>query len=131
MNIRKMLRTGAAIKLLLLLVIGCVSEYELKQSAIDAQWVMHTQEVLDELQSLRISVRGVEMISTNARMINALGQLERFRAVQQQLTGRLDRLKGLTADNPLQQKWLNSLQALGTGNYQHETRHSANNSKTF
>ncbi len=101
---------GSAI--LTLLVVGAVSYRGIVASSESDPWVQHTHEVLESLADLRNATRSIESSSRGFVLTGRESYLESYRASitreeQDQLT-----VRGLTVDNPAQQRQLSILARL-------------------
>jgi PAS domain S-box-containing protein len=101
---------GSAI--LTLLVVGAVSYRGIVASSESDRWVQHTHEVLESLADLRNATRSIESSSRGFVLTGRESYLESYRASitreeQDQLT-----VRGLTVDNPAQQRQLSILARL-------------------
>ncbi len=97
-------RIGFAVALFILLTIGTMSLLFLNQTKADEQWVEHTHNVIEHLQTCFLAERE---IGTRAREYVLTGQKQYLRHYQADLVGlsqAIEALQELTADNPSQQQ---------------------------
>ena len=103
---RLKLRAGFIGALLLLATIGLTSQNRVKRSVEDAGWVLHTDEVLLQLQGVS---EGLSLAQKEERgyILNPNKTLaESFQDDEDQTTAHLIQVRRLTADNPRQQQRL-------------------------
>jgi methyl-accepting chemotaxis protein len=109
---RLKLRAGFISALLLLATIGFISENRIERSVEDAGWVLHTDEVLLQLQGVS---EGLSLAQKEERgyILNPNKTLaESFQDDEDQTTAHLIQVRRLTADNPRQQQRLDRLKPL-------------------
>jgi len=109
---RLKLRAGFISALLLLATIGFISENRIERSVEDAGWVLHTDEVLLQLQGVS---EGLSLAQKEERgyILNPNKTLaESFQDDEDQTTAHLIQVHRLTADNPRQQQRLDRLKPL-------------------
>jgi len=103
---------GIGLSLVLVMGAGALSFRSLGEQSEDAQWVAHTHEVMEGLETLRTEVLKAE----NARRGYVLTGEARFRAryatAREELHKQAGTLRMLTTDNAAQQKRLDELQPL-------------------
>jgi PAS domain S-box-containing protein len=75
----------------------------IRQLAGDQQWVVHTQEVMGELQTILAMVTDAETAHRGFLLTGNPSFLEPFRRQAGQISSHIDRLQELTRDNPLMQ----------------------------
>ncbi len=112
MSTRSLLYTGSATKIVLLLVLGLVSEYGLHRSTLDANWVSHTHEVLTELEGLSRAQYVTENIALRHSIVRDNEGPRDFERARSSVMARLSRLRVLVSDNPLEQRRIDDIRAL-------------------
>jgi PAS domain S-box-containing protein len=104
--------SGFAAALLMLSVIGIVSYNSTTRLLANTDWVVHTHQVLENLQSLQTSVSDAQ---TGARSYYLTGEgpyLESYRPTVERVRAKVRTIRALTADNPSQQRRLDVLEPL-------------------
>jgi PAS domain S-box-containing protein len=102
----------------ILLVMGAFSYRSIGISTESDRWVQHTHEVLDNLQELRFAM---EATASSVRGFVLTGNetyVERYSAAKSSAQQHETAVRGLTADNPIQQRKLPVLDALTTERFQ-------------
>jgi signal transduction histidine kinase/CHASE3 domain sensor protein len=111
-SLRAKIAAGLATTLLVL-VVGGASYYAVRRSTRAAELVSHTDSVLIEREKLLSALKDAE---TGARGYVLTGRpefLEPFNDAKPKVDESLERLRTLTADNPLQQARLDTLESVG------------------
>jgi PAS domain S-box-containing protein len=111
-SLRAKIAAGLATTLLVL-VVGGASYYAVRRSTRAAGLVSHTDSVLIEREKLLSALKDAE---TGARGYVLTGQaefLEPFNDAKPKVDESLERLRTLTADNPVQQARLDTLESVG------------------
>src|ERR1017187_4087044 len=91
--------SGFAAALLMLSVIGIVSYNSTTRLLANTDWVVHTHQVLENLQSLQTSVSDAQ---TGARSYYLTGEgpyLESYRSTVERVRAKVRTIRALTADN--------------------------------
>ena len=105
--------TGSfAVVLLLLLLIGLLALFNIRQMNANEQWVIHTHLVIENIEGVISLLKDME---TGERGFVITGQpdyLDPYHAANSQIGPRLDTLRSLTRDNPVQQASLARLSRL-------------------
>src|SRR5258708_4462320 len=92
-----------------LLVVGIVAYRSVLASFESAQWVEHTDEVLEHLANLRLRMENIENGYRDFALSGTDAFLERSRANAALADNELRALQALTADNPRQQLRLSTV----------------------
>jgi methyl-accepting chemotaxis protein len=119
MSIGKRIGLSYACALALLLIIGAIASYTLRQLIEDSRWVTHTHLVLENLERLAAAVRDEELNLNGYLLAGAEDELEAYRAAQAATRAALGEAQHLTVDNAAQQRRLGELSLLL--NAQHES----------
>ncbi len=101
-----------ALALMILGINAIVSIINVKEMVASANWVTHTREVLNEVESIVSSVRHAEVVQ---RSYVITGEEEPFTAIREtgdQVGKAIDELERLTSDNPPQQQRVKALRPL-------------------
>jgi diguanylate cyclase (GGDEF)-like protein len=101
---------GAVIAVLL--VVGIVAYRSVLASFESAQWVEHTDEVLEHLANLRLRIENIENGYRDFALSGTDAFLERSRANASLADNEQGALRALTADNPRQQRRLSIVEDL-------------------
>jgi diguanylate cyclase (GGDEF)-like protein/PAS domain S-box-containing protein len=102
---------GTAI--LALVMVGAISLRGIAVSHRSEDWVRHTHEVLEHLQSLLIAMQGVESSTRGFILTGKESYLETYRAEIVNSTQEEVIVRDLTVDNPNQQRRIPELEKLG------------------
>ncbi len=111
MSVGMKLATGFGVSLLFLIIVGGIAYINTTEMLATRMLVRHTNEVLKAIGSIEIALLNAE---TGQRGFIVTGEdrfLEPYRAALQSLDQSVERVAGLTADNPNQQRRLQSLKA--------------------
>ena len=100
--------------LVVLLGAGWLGYHTTTRFIATEDWVAHTQEVITELETVSATLADVETEQRGYLLTDSPDFLRDRQAAAQQLPGQLQRLRGLTADNPAQQRDLGRLEPLIT-----------------
>ena len=103
---------GFAFALLLLIVIGTVSYRNTRSLLEDAAWVDHTHEVIECLADVLSSEQDVQRGQRGYLLTGEDRYLDTYRAGLVSLGVNLAEVRGLTEDNPTQQRYLDRLEPL-------------------
>jgi PAS domain S-box-containing protein len=109
--IRKM-QLGFGSALVILLLVSVVSYQSVLASAESERWVRHTYEVLENLEGLLSAMDDVETGVREFTLSGHEASLEPYRAGIQRVEQDDKVLRGLTADNPDQQRRIPALESL-------------------
>ena len=101
---------GSAV--LILLAVGAFCDRGLDASIESGAWVSHTHEVLENLQLMRLSMASIEASGHRYLLTGAKADLDASRGSMKGADDYVAILRGLTADNPVQQGRMPELQAL-------------------
>jgi methyl-accepting chemotaxis protein len=111
-SIGNKIASGFGLALAVLLVVGAVSYYSTTKLSSSAEWVRHTHEVLTGLDAL---VSGMKDAETGQRGYVITGEaryLEPYNAARDLVDQKLNSVRGLTSDNPIQEQRLQALEPL-------------------
>src|SRR4051794_25314177 len=103
---------GFIVALVLLLALSFVSKYALHRSLDGAVLVWHTDEVLMNVEGLSADLRIAELYERDFLITGEQAQESAFHGAQAQVIEDLERLRGLTLNNALEQQRLNYLEQL-------------------
>jgi two-component system sensor histidine kinase/response regulator len=109
--IERKILAGFLLALVISLIVGFVLYQNATRIISTEQWVRHTDEVLDELDQLLDSLVDLDsgqrayLLTTNETFLTRVG------AAEQRIPDQLDKLRQLTADNPLQKQQIPLLQS--------------------
>jgi diguanylate cyclase (GGDEF)-like protein len=92
-----------------LLIVGIVAYRSVLASSESAQWVQHTNEVLEHLANLRLGMENIEAGYRDFGLSGADTFLQWSRANTSTVDNELRALRALTADNPRQQHRLSTI----------------------
>jgi PAS domain S-box-containing protein len=106
------LRLALASAIAILLIVGSFSYRGMALSSQSDEWVRHTQEVRANLSQLQIAVLGIESSSRGYDLTGQQSYLDSFRAASASLRQHQALIRGLTTDNPNQQRRLPVLEQL-------------------
>jgi len=96
----------------MLVVIGGIAAFTLRQVAESEYWVDHTREVIDTNQQLLLDVRDTEAAERGYIITGDESYLAPYEAASQDIPRILAKLTQLVADNPQQQQRLKNLEML-------------------
>jgi PAS domain S-box-containing protein len=105
-------QAGFAFALACLAAVGAASYLSVNRLTNDVQWSEHTHEVLERLEQFLSSATDAETAERGYVITGDAGYLEPYRHAIQSLGALRRRLQELTADNPDQERRLQSLGAL-------------------
>jgi PAS domain S-box-containing protein len=111
-SIRAKIGAGLATALLVL-VVGAASYVAVGRSGRAATAVAHTDSVLIEREKVLSALKDAETGSRGYLLTGDTAFLEPYKGANTEFTASLDRLRVLTADNPVQQRRLDSLESFG------------------
>jgi methyl-accepting chemotaxis protein len=100
--------TGFALSFVLLIVIGAVAYTSINKLMSTSQSVTHTHEVLEHIASVLSSLKDAETGQRGYLITGDEAFLEPYRAGSGDVLARLKELRNLTADNPNQQRRMDS-----------------------
>ncbi len=112
MSTRVKLYLGLIAKLILLITVALVGRHQLQRSVDDAAWVVHTHQVLTDLEGLSAVAGSAESSERGYVLMGAREMRAESHFAQQQVTDRFRSLRALTRDNPRQQRRLDYLEPL-------------------
>lgn len=110
----KTLLTGFAVALCVLVGLGALQYWMTWQLVQSDRWVAHTDEVLAKIHAIVAEARGAESAVRGYVINGDRAMLEPYRSASGALPGHLQELKGLVADNPVQEQRANSLEQFMT-----------------
>jgi PAS domain S-box-containing protein len=96
----------------MLLVVGLVAAYTLRQVEESDFWVDHTREVISANQQVLSDVSGAQSAERGYIITGDKGYLEAYRAASANIPRSTEKLLQLIADNPAQQERVKNLQGL-------------------
>ena len=99
-------RTAFAAVMILLLLVGIVAYRSILASSDSARWAQHTNEVLEHLANLRLSVENIESTYRDFALSGADRYRDLSRLNVSMAEGEQRILRELTSDNPRQQRRL-------------------------
>ncbi|MBI3645306.1 MAG: CHASE3 domain-containing protein [Acidobacteriales bacterium] len=106
MTVTNKVRTGFAFPLVILAIVGAVSWRNAVQIPETVRWVEHTLKVLEILRDSTASLSELEYATRSYILTGERQYLEPYRTAETKLHQRVRELRGLTADNPNQQRRL-------------------------
>ena len=112
LSIGKKIAAGFAIALAVLTAIGIVSHRNLAQLNADSQWVTHTLDVLQKLESTYLGVVEAQSSARGYEFLPEATFKQNFANASAEINRGLRALRTLTADNPHQQQRLEKLEPL-------------------
>src|SRR5438445_2413113 len=98
--------------LTLLLAVGAVSYNSISKLIDSANWVTHTHQVLSGLDEAFGSLRDAETGQRGYVITGEERYLEPYRGARERVDRKLEELRRLTSDNPIQQQRLAALEPL-------------------
>jgi methyl-accepting chemotaxis protein len=111
-NVGMKIGAGFGIALAILVVIGAVSYRSTVKLTETAQWVAHTHEVLERLESVLSGMKDAETGQRGYLLTGEERYLEPFRAAREAMSQKFLTLRELTKDNLNQQRRLDVLRPL-------------------
>ena len=106
------MQMGFGLAIAILLIVGVVSYRSLLASRESEQWVRHTHEVLEHLESLLSAVQDVETSDRTFVLTDDKRFLEPYRSGVLRVAQEQETIRTLTADNPNQGRRLATLKGL-------------------
>ena len=104
--------TGFTALLVLLLINGIVIRRQVAVQVQNQQWVRHTQDVLLQISRTESLLKDAEIGQRGYLYTGVVRYLTPYDDTFRQIGGEIDKLAGLTADNPLQQDRIAKLRTL-------------------
>jgi two-component system, sensor histidine kinase and response regulator len=111
--IERKILAGIAVAFIASLVVGIALYRNATEVISTEQWVEHTNQVLDQLDDLLQSVLDLNSAWTGYRLTRDEGFLARLDELKKSISGHLDKIKSLTADNAPQQQRTALLRSAG------------------
>jgi CheY-like chemotaxis protein/CHASE3 domain sensor protein/putative methionine-R-sulfoxide reductase with GAF domain len=111
-TIGRRLAGGYVIALCALLIVSGIAYRNLLRFEENAAWVAHTFEVLGETAALKADIYAAQLFARDFALTREPEYETKFRTTKGHIQESTSRLRGLTADNPIQQRRFTSLQAL-------------------
>ena len=102
---------GFALSFVLLMAVGAVAYTSINKLSSTAQWVSHTHEVLEHIAGVLSMLKDAETGQRGYVITGDEAFLEPYRTGSGDVLNVVKELRKLTADNPAQQKRLDSLEA--------------------
>src|SRR5207244_10191358 len=109
--IERKILAGFLLALVISLIIGLVLYQNATRIISTEQWVGHTDEVLDQLDQLLDSLVDLDAGQRGYLLTTNETFLGRVQAAEQRIPVQLDKLRQLTADNPIRQQQIPLLQS--------------------
>jgi methyl-accepting chemotaxis protein len=103
---------GFALSFVLLMAVGAVAYTNINKLSSTAQWVSHTHEVLEHIAGVLSLLKDAETGQRGYLITGDEPFLEPYRTGSGEVLNVVKELRKLTADNPAQQKRLDSLESL-------------------
>jgi len=103
MPLKKKLTLGFGVALCILVVIGVLSYRRFSQENVDQQWVEHTHQVLETLDSTLAALLELDASERAFILTRQTAHLKTCRRLAGAIESDVDEIKTLTADNPKQQ----------------------------
>jgi methyl-accepting chemotaxis protein len=116
-SIGNKIASGFGLGLAVLLVVGAVSYDSTTKVSSSAEWVRHTHEVLTGLDGLLSGMKDAETGQRGYIITGESRYLEPFNAARDLVDQKLNSVRGLTSDNPIQQQRLQALGPLVDGKF--------------
>jgi methyl-accepting chemotaxis protein len=104
--------SGFGLALVVVLVVGAVTYGSIRKFNSSADWVRHTHEVLTGLEELMSGMKDAETGERGYIITGEPRYLEPYNAARDLVDQKLNLVRGLTSDNPIQQQRLEVLGAL-------------------
>ena len=102
---------GFALSFVLLMAVGAVAYASITKLSSTAQWVSHTHEVLEHIAGVLSLLKDAETGQRGYMITGEEPFLEPYRTGSGEALNVIKELRKLTADNPAQQKRIDSLEA--------------------
>jgi methyl-accepting chemotaxis protein len=116
-SIGKKIGSGFALALVMLAMVGAVSYDSTTKLIESAGWVQHTHEVLNELDEVLSGMKDAET-GQRGYLITGEGRyLEPYQGARDVVDQKLKYVRELTADNPIQQQRLTTMEPLIAGKF--------------
>jgi CheY-like chemotaxis protein/CHASE3 domain sensor protein len=112
LTIGSKIAAGFLLALGALLIIGTVSNVNLRQFMADADWVSHTIDVQQKLEGLQSGLLQAESSSRGYSLVPDAAFKDLFKEAVLQVHSNFRKLQGLVQDNPLQEERLDTLEPL-------------------
>jgi methyl-accepting chemotaxis protein len=111
-SIGNKIASGFGLGLVVLLVVGAVSYDSTTKLSSSAEWVQHTHEVLTGLDQLLSGIKDAETGERGYVITGESRYLEPYNTARDIVDQKLNSVRGLTSDNPIQQQRLQALEPL-------------------
>ena len=111
-SIEKRLIAGLSLVFAIAASVGAVSYRTITGLSETAQWVEHTHQVLSELDVLLFQINQAEAEQRNYLLTGDDSYTEQYMIAVTAANRKIERLKRLTRDNPVQQQRLNDVEPL-------------------
>ena len=111
-SIGNKIASGFGLALAVLLVVGAVSYDSTTKLSSSAEWVRHTHQVLTGLDGLLSGMKDAETGQRGYIITGESRYLEPYNAARDLVDQKLNSVRGLTSDNPIQQQRLQALEPL-------------------
>jgi len=111
-SIGNKIASGFGLGLAVLLVVGAVSYDSTTKVSSSAEWVRHTHEVLTGLEGLLSGIKDAETGQRGYVITGESRYLEPYNTARDFVDQKLNSVRSLTSDNPIQQQRLQALEPL-------------------
>ncbi|BAY77558.1 multi-sensor signal transduction histidine kinase [Nostoc linckia NIES-25] len=108
----KFVSSGFSLALLLISCVGITSYLCIQSLTAEKQWVVHTQQIIESIDHLRIHLGNVERAQSNYIFTENIGYQKIYKKQKQKVYKLLKTIRSLNSDNFNQQKQLDTLEAL-------------------
>jgi signal transduction histidine kinase len=112
MTFKNKIVAGFGTALVILILVGVVSFWTMAQNSEDRVWVNHTHLVLEKLDAVLANLLDAETGQRGYIITSEETYLEPYYYAREHVHQNVAELRGLTADNPSQQRTLNHLEPL-------------------
>ena len=112
MTFKNKIVAGFGTALVILILVGVVSFRTMAQNSEDRVWVNHTHLVLEKLDAVLANLLDAETGQRGYIITSEETYLEPYKYAREHVHQNVAELRGLTADNPVQQRTLNYLEPL-------------------
>jgi signal transduction histidine kinase len=112
MTFKRKLIAGLAAASTVLIVVAILSYMSLARNVEDRRWVTHTRVVLEKLDDLQNALIGAQANQRGYLLVGENSYLAAFQKERDQADEKVEELRNLTADNPIQLRALGRLQPL-------------------
>ncbi|MBZ5544918.1 MAG: diguanylate cyclase [Acidobacteriia bacterium] len=110
--LEKKILVGFAVAALVLIAIGGFAYLSVREYGNNSRLISHTLQVLEGLQEVQSSLKDVESAGRGFAVTGQEEYLEPYKLAKSAIPQQMQRLRGMTADNPVQQQRLKTLESL-------------------